>query len=175
MANDTCTSRPTTLADVGLLVLRIAIGATLLQAGLNKFFDFNNTALLMAQSGWQLPKVATVMVSFAEAGGGALLIVGLLTPLAAFAVIAVMLDAWAVDVSSMSLWEQPFNHPFALALGGVTVLFAGPGWLSVDARVWRAQWPAPVALALLLVASLVAVVTWVALNGANPIHFTTPA
>ena len=175
MATDTGTSQTTTLADVGLLVLRIAIGATLVQSGLKKFLDFDQTAVMLEQSGWQLPKVATFMIACAETGGGALLIVGLLTPLGAFAVIAAMLDAWAVNVSSMSLWEEPFNHPFALALGAVTVLFAGPGSLSADARLWRAQWPAPVAVGLLLVAILVAVVTWVALNGTNPIHFGTPA
>jgi putative oxidoreductase len=163
------------LIDVGLLVLRIAIGATLLQAGVRKFLDFDNTALMFDQSGWRLAKFATFMIALVETAGGALLILGLLTPLAACAVIAAMLDAWAVNVSSTSLWEQPFNHPFALALGSVTILFAGAGGLSLDARLWRSGWAAPLTVGLLLLAILVAVVTWVALNGTNPIHFGTPA
>jgi len=168
--------RPTTsLVDVGLLVLRISVGATLLDAGLRKAFDFDKTASLMDQAGWRLPKVATFMITFTETAGGLLLILGLLTPLAAFAVIAAMLDAWAVNVSQTSLWSQPFNHPFVLTFGAVAVLFAGAGSLSVDSRLWgRERWSPAIATGLLVVAIGVAILTWVVLNGTNPIHLGTP-
>jgi uncharacterized membrane protein YphA (DoxX/SURF4 family) len=165
----------TTLTDIGLLVLRIGVGATLLDAGLRKFLDFNTTAAMLEQHGWRLPKLATFMISTAETGGGALLILGLLTPLAAFAVIAAMLDAWAVLVSSSAVWSQPFNHPFILALGGTAILFAGAGGISLDTRLWgRSRWPAAVAVGLLVLAIVVAAITWIALNGHNPIHFSKP-
>jgi putative oxidoreductase len=69
-----------------------------------------------------------------------------------------------------------------LTLGGIALLFTGAGRLSLDSRLWGRDRPphaggAPrpsVAFGLLLIAILVAVVTWVALNGTNPIHFSTP-
>ena len=50
----------------------------------------------------------------AETAGGIGLILGLLTPLAACAVIAAMIDAWAVNVSRRAFWSEPFNVPFLL-------------------------------------------------------------
>lgn len=163
------------LVDVGLLMLRIGIGATLLDAGLRKAFDFDNTSSMLDQAGWHLPKVATFMIMFAETAGGLLLILGLLTPLAAFAAIAAMLDAWAVNVSQVSLWSQPFNHPFVLMFGAIAVLFAGAGAISIDSRLWgRERWSPAIATGLLVVAIGVAILTWVVLNGTNPIHFGAP-
>jgi hypothetical protein len=63
----------------------------------------------------------------------------------------------------------------------VTILFAGSGRFSLDARLWRDRPPhqggAPrpaSAISLLLLVILVAVVTWVTLKGTDPIHFGTP-
>jgi putative oxidoreductase len=165
-----------TAGDIGLLVLRVGIGATLLDAGLRKAFSFNEIAGMMDLSGWRLPKLATLMITLAETAGGAMLILGLLTPLAAFAVTAAMLDAWAVMLAPVKLWSAPFPHPFVMSLGAIALLFTGAGALSVDARLWRRdRWPMSIATGLLLIASLVAVVTWVALNGTNPVHFSAPA
>ncbi|MCW2686986.1 MAG: DoxX family protein [Mycobacterium sp.] len=123
------------MADIGLLILRVAVGATMLQAGLIKVFDFNTTATFMETGGWRLPESAAFTVLAAETAGGALLLLGLLTPLAACAVIAAMLDAWAVNVSGGAFWSMPFNVPFMVAVGAAAVLFTGPGALSLDAPV----------------------------------------
>ena len=88
----------TSLGDLGLLILWIGTGAAMLQAGLRKMFDYNTTAGFMESGGWRLPKLAAFMVIEAETAGGLGLLLGLLTPLAACAVIAVMIDAWAVNV-----------------------------------------------------------------------------
>jgi uncharacterized membrane protein YphA (DoxX/SURF4 family) len=71
------------LTDVGLLILRIGIGATVLQAGLRKAFDFNTAAGYMESGGWRLRKFAAFMVIAAETAGAIGLLRGLLTPLAA--------------------------------------------------------------------------------------------
>jgi putative oxidoreductase len=169
---------PTTaasLTDVGLLILRIGIGAAMLHAGLRKVFDFNTTAGFMEAGGWRLPKFAAFMVTAAETAGGIGLLLGVLTPLAACAVIAAMIDAWAVNVSAAALWSDPFNAPFLIALGATALLFAGPGGYSVDARVFgRARVSTRIAVGLLVLAIAAALLTWVALNGTNPIHFTAP-
>ncbi|MGE2689746.1 DoxX family protein [Mycolicibacterium pulveris] len=165
-----------TTADIGLLILRIGVGAAIFQAGLIKAFDFGTTVEFMAAGGWRLPTLAALMVTTAETLGGTGLILGVLTPLAAFAVIATMIDAWAVNVSAAAFWSQPFNAPFLIGIGATALLFVGAGAYSVDARVLgRTTWSPRIAMGLLVAAAAAAVVTWVALNGTNPIHFSTPA
>jgi putative oxidoreductase len=172
---DVSTPTTTSTIDVGLLVLRIAAGATVLQAGLIKAFDFNTTVGFMESGGWRLADLAALMVTAAETLGGIGLLLGALTPLAACAVIAAMLDAWAVNVSTGAFWSQPFNVPFLVAFIAAALLFTGAGAYSVDARlIGRSRWPIPVAVGLLVVAIAAALVTWIALNGTNPIHVTAP-
>lgn len=161
--------------DVALLILRLGVGAAMLQAGLRKAVDFATTAGFMEAGGWRLPKLAAFMVTAAETVGGLGLLVGALTPLAALAVIAAMLDAWAVNVAAAAFWSDPFNAPFLIALGATALLFAGPGRWSVDARLLgRRGLPLRLATGLLVVAVAAAIVTWLLLNGTNPIHLTTP-
>jgi len=170
-------STPTTtsLADVGLLILRIGVGATMLQAGLIKAFDFGSAVNFMESGGWRLPNFAVFMVTVAETAGGIGLLLGLLTPLAACAVIAAMIDAWAVNVSAAAFWSEPFNVPFLIAIGATALLFTGAGGYSIDARILgRSRFSLRVAAGLLIVAIAASLLTWILLNGTNPIHFTAP-
>ena len=172
---DAGTSTTTRVADIGLLILRVGIGAAALQAGLIKAFDFSAAVGFMESAGWRLPSLAAFMVTAAETLGGLGLIFGVLTPLAACAVLAAMVDAWAVNVSTTAFWSEPFNVPFLIGLGAAALLFTGAGAYSVDAKVLgRNTWSAKIALALLAVAFAAAVLTWISLYGVNPIHFTEP-
>jgi putative oxidoreductase len=169
------TRNTTSLIDIGLLILRVGVGAAMLQAGLRKAFDFNTTAGFMESGGWRPAKFAAFMVTSAETLGGIGLLLGVLTPLAACAVIAAMIDAWAVNVSGGAFWSDPFNAPYLIAVGAAALLFTGAGVYSADAKVLgRTSWSARIAVGLLILAIVAAVVTWVALNGTNPIHFTAP-
>ncbi|MED5816176.1 DoxX family protein [Mycolicibacterium sp. 050232] len=177
MANTTVAETATTrMTDTGLLILRVAVGATMLQAGLIKAFDFGTAAGFMESSGWRLPALGAFMVTAAETLGGIGLLVGALTPLAACAVIGAMVDAWAVNVSADAFWSQPFNVPFLAAFAAAALLFTGAGAFSVDERVFgRSRVSARAAVGLLVLGIVVAVVTWIALNGTNPVHVTKPA
>lgn len=164
-----------TTLDVGLLILRIGVGAAVLQAGLIKAFDFGTAVQFMETGGWRLATIAALMVTTAETLGGIGLILGAATPLACLAVIAAMVDAWAVNVSGAAFWSQPFNVPFLLGLGAAAILFTGPGSYSLDAKVLgRTTWSTKIAVGLLVLAFVTAIVTWIALFGVNPIHFTAP-
>jgi uncharacterized membrane protein YphA (DoxX/SURF4 family) len=177
MTTTDVTGRTTALSltDIGLLILRIGVGATILQAGLIKAFDFGTTVSFMESGGWRLPKFAAFMVTASETLGGIGLLLGALTPLAACAVIAAMIDAWAVNVSGGAFWSEPFNVPFLLAIGATALLFVGAGAYSVDARVFgRTTWSPRIAVGLLILAIAAAILTWVVLNGNNPIHFSAP-
>ena len=176
MATTETTQISTSPADLGLLILRIGIGAAMIQAGLIKALDFSTTTGFMEFGGWRLPTLAALMVTVAETAGGIGLILGVLTPLAACAVVGSMICAWAVNVSQGAFWSEPFNVPFLLFIGATTLLFTGAGAFSVDARVFgRQRWSPRIAVGLLVLAFAVAVLTWILLNGTNPIHFSSPA
>jgi putative oxidoreductase len=175
-AEATTQTSSSSLADLGLLILRIGVGAAMLQAGLRKAFDFGTTAGFMEAGGWRLPKFAAFMVTAAETAGGIGLLLGLLTPLAASGVIGAMICAWAVNVSAAAFWSDPFNAPFLIAIGAAALLFTGAGAYSVDARLFGStRVGVRIAVGLLIVAVAAALLTWILLNGTNPIHFTAPA
>jgi uncharacterized membrane protein YphA (DoxX/SURF4 family) len=174
-ALDVNTARSSSLTDLGLLILRLATGATMVQAGLIKAFDLGTTVNFMETSGWRMPQFAALMVTIAETVGGIGLLLGLLTPLAACAVIAAMIDAWAAIVSGDAFWSMPFNVPFMVAFAATALLFTGGGAFSLDARFFgNARWPGFVSIVLFIVAIGAAVATWVLLNGTNPLHLSDP-
>jgi putative oxidoreductase len=163
------------VSSFGLLVLRIAVGATALQAGLIKAFDIDAAVSFMDDNGWKMGKFAAILVTATETAGGILLLLGLLTPVAACGLIAVMIDAWAVNVAGGPFWSQPFNVPFLVTFGATALLFTGAGAYSVDAKAFgRARWPGVITVGLFVVAIAAAVTTWVLLNGTNPLHFASP-
>jgi uncharacterized membrane protein YphA (DoxX/SURF4 family) len=167
----TVAAATSTGGDIGLLILRIGLGAAVLQAALMKATDFGTTVGYLEAGGWRLPALAAFMVTAAELLGAVGLLLGILTPLAACAVLGAMLCAWAVNVSGGAFWSEPFNVPFLLAVGAAALLFTGAGAYSVDARVAaRLRWTPRMSVFLLVVAVVAAVVTWIALNGTNPIH-----
>lgn len=168
-------ARRSTLGDLGLLALRVGVAATILQAGYLKVADYDFTVSSF-EGAWQMPGLAAFMITATELLFGTMLLLGLVTPLAACALIAAMIDAWLVNVSMDVLWAAPFNIPFLLVVGLVAVLFAGPGKFSLDAAFFkRPSWPAGITIAAKVVAVLAAVATWVLLNGSNPFLFSTPA
>lgn len=166
---------PYALTDVGLLLLRFAVGATMVQAGLIKALDFGAVVTFMESGGWRMPTFAAALVTATETAGGILLLLGLLTPLAACGVVAAMIDAWLVNVSAAAFWSDPFNVPFLTAFAATTLLFAGAGAYSLDARLFgRHRWPWVISVGLLVIGIAAAVATWVLLNGTNPMHLTNP-
>jgi len=150
---------PAVLPDIGLVLLRLAVGATMLQAGLLKATDFTTTVGFMEAGGWRAPTLATAMVTAAEALGGLGLILGAITPLAACAVLAAMIDAWLVLVSGGPFWSEPFNVPFLAAFGAAALLCTGAGAYSVDRLLGRRHWPARVSVGLLALAVAAAIIT----------------
>jgi hypothetical protein len=95
--------------------------------------------------------------------------------MAARAVIAAMIDRWAVNVSAAASWSDPFNVPFLIAVGAAALLFAGAGSYSVYAKIFgKSRVGVRVAVGLPIVAVAAALLTSTLLNGTNPIHFTEP-
>lgn len=162
-------------SDFGVLILRIGAGAAVIQAGALKAVDFGTVVDFMGQAGWSPATLAATMVMATELLGGLALLLGVLTPVAACAVTAAMLCAWAANVAGDAFWANPFNVPFLLAIAAIAVLFTGAGRFSLDQLLWlRAQWPTVIPVVLLVLAIGAAVATWWLLNGENPLHLTKP-
>src|ERR1700730_4125568 len=85
--------------DIGLLLLRLTVGLTLAAHGAQKLFGWfggpglDKTGMFFEKLGFVPGRRHALMAGLAEAGGGLLLALGLVTPLAASAVFAVMLVA----------------------------------------------------------------------------------
>lgn len=166
--------------DFGLFVLRLVVGATFLYHGLQKLTGWfhgpglDGTKAMMESSGWKNPSLAAAMVTAGEVGGGALLILGLATPLAAGAVLAVILDAW--------FWKQGMHPGFQykagpgavelesiLAGAATAVIFTGPGRWSFDrARGWATR-PGAGSFGVFVLAVAAAVLTYWWLQNGNPL------
>jgi putative oxidoreductase len=123
---------------------------------------------------WRMPTFAAALVTATETAGGILLLFGLLTPLAAAGVLAAMIDAWLMNVSSgTEFWSDPFDVPFLTAFAATALLFTGAGAYSLDAKLFRRhRWPGVISVGLLVIGIAAAVATWVLLNGPNPMHLT---
>jgi putative oxidoreductase len=124
----------------GLLLIRIGFGLTLAAHGGQKLFGWfggggpRGTAGMFAKLEFRRPLAMAVLAGLAEFGGGMLLAAGLVTPLAAFVLAVVMLNAIATVHWSKGFWSTGGGYEFNLAILAVTVGLAatGPGRFSLD-------------------------------------------
>ncbi|WP_426567406.1 DoxX family protein [Streptomyces canus] len=133
-------------ADVGILLLRLAVGVTLAGHGAQKLFGWfdgpglDATGKGFADLGYEPGVFFAGLAGVSEVLGGLGLAVGLLTPLAAAATVGVMINAMSV-APNIALWsaEGPaFAYPMVFAVAALTIAAVGPGRLSLDVFFpWR--------------------------------------
>ncbi len=128
-------------SDIGLLILRVAFGALLVVHGTQKLFGWfggyglSATAKAFGSMGYSPGRFFATLAGLSEVTGGVLLILGLLTPLAAAIALGTMINAvhagWAQGFSGYEL-------PLVYALAVAAIAFTGPGRISVDhGRPWQ--------------------------------------
>ena len=126
--------------DVGLLLLRLTLGAIFIAHGAQKLFGsfggggIEGTGQFFAQNGLKPGEALAVLAGSGELVGGVLLALGLLTRLGALAVAVPMVIAIVV-VHLPGPLVGGFELPLALLAAAVVVLLVGPGRLSLDARL----------------------------------------
>ncbi len=132
-------SLPTQLTDAALLVVRLIVGIIMLAHGWQKLTVFGpaNFGQGLAQNGVPLPIFMGYLVTFTEVLGGILLIVGLLSRLAALAltidlVVAIFLVKINVGLIAPQGSGAGAELDLALIAGFLAILLAGPGRLSLD-------------------------------------------
>ena len=127
-------------SDIGMLILRVFVGLQLASHGAQKLFGWfgghglEGTGGFFEGLGFKPGRHFALAAGAGELGGGLLLALGLLTPFAAAAIVAVMLTAIAVVHADKGFFatEGGFELPLLLAVSAVCITFVGPGAVSLD-------------------------------------------
>lgn len=149
------------MAALGLLILRLVVGLTMAAHGAQKAFGwFGGPGI----TGWTgvvekmriRPAFPWAWISaLTELGGGLLLALGLLTPLAAAAITDSMLVAIALVHWPNGFWNTNRGYEFNVVIVASVVALAltGPGAYSLDALL-RLRLPEPATLLVVALATL---------------------
>ena len=167
---------------LGLLILRVGLGVVLTAHGLQKLFGWWDgeglTGFRNSRSdvGYQHADILAYVSAGGEIVAGALLVLGLFTPVAAAGALAFLINGLLATVS-----VKPHQHTFAyflpdgheyqitLIVMAVAVILAGPGRYSFDGGRGWAYRPFIGSFVALLCGIAAGVGVWVLLNGVNPL------
>jgi putative oxidoreductase len=125
--------------DAALLVLRCTLGAVFLAHGINHIFGggkIKGTAGWFESLGMRPGWLHAWLASITEIGSGALLVLGLLTSLAAAGVVGVMLVAWITNHRGNGFFifrpGEGWEYVMTLTMVGAALGILGPGYWSLD-------------------------------------------
>ena len=133
------TSDPTLAVTIAALLLRITLGVTMLAHGWNHVFrggKIAGTARWFGSIGFRAPVMQAWVASITELGAGALLILGLATPLAAAAVVGTLTVAfYANHIRNGFFIFRPgegYEYVLMIVIVGLALATIGGGALSLD-------------------------------------------
>jgi putative oxidoreductase len=126
--------------DIGLLLLRVVLGLLFVGHGTQKLFGWfsghglDGTGDFFERLGYRPGRIHAGIAGAAETAGGALLVLGLLTPLGAAAVIGVMLNAIVSLHWQNGIWndDSGIEYPVVAATAATCLAFTGAGAVSLD-------------------------------------------
>lgn len=126
--------------SIGLLLIRLTIGATLAAHGAQKLFGvfgghgIDGTAGFVQSLGFRNPKPWVYLLGASELAGGAFVAAGFLTPFGAAAIVGAMAAASIIVHGSNGFFASENGYEFPLALGATAagIAFTGPGRWSLD-------------------------------------------
>jgi putative oxidoreductase len=132
--------------DVALILLRLVAGLTLAAHGSQKLFGsfggggIAGTRTFFAGLGFRTPHLMAFAAGIGELAGGLLLALGLLTPVAALALVVVMLNAIATVHWRKGFFNSAGGYEYNLLViaTALAVAAGGPGRFSLDAAL---GWP----------------------------------
>ncbi|MFD9551984.1 DoxX family protein [Nocardia salmonicida] len=131
------TTTSTTATSAGLLVLRLGVGATMAAHGTQKLFGWfdggglDGTERFFAASGYPSAKAFAVLAGVCETLGGIGLILGLITPLAAAAILGTMLNAISVKWGGF-FSPKGVEYETILAVAAASLALTGAGGFALD-------------------------------------------
>jgi putative oxidoreductase len=124
--------------DFGLLVLRVVLGGIFVGHGLRHLFGlFHGTGLdplvaFIRASGYTDPHLLGYIAGIAELAGGALLVLGLFTPLAAGAILALLANVVVLNYHHGFFASNGIEMDVVMGAAAFALLFTGPGRVSLD-------------------------------------------
>ncbi|KXF53143.1 DoxX family protein [Rhodococcus sp. SC4] len=123
--------------DTALMILRVALGVVIAAHGYAKFFRggrIPGTAGWFESIGMKPGRFHALLAASTEVAAGILLVLGMLTPLAAALVIALMLvAAWTVHRGNgFFIVGNGWEYNLVLGLSAFVVAVAGSGTVSID-------------------------------------------
>ena len=128
-----------TARELGLLMLRLGVGASCFSHGAQKLFGWfggggvEGTADAMSSMGFEPGDTNARLAGVLETGGGALLALGLATGPAGAALTGNMIVASSVHApNGFFNTEEGYELPVTYALVGTILALTGPGRFSVD-------------------------------------------
>jgi putative oxidoreductase len=170
---------------LGLLILRVGLGAVLLAHGLQKLFGWwggqglNGFKNSLSGAGYQHADILTYCAAGGEIAAGVLLVLGLFTPLAAAGALAYLTNSLLAGMSAQHSGHGGRSFPYFLPNGheyeitlivmATAVILVGPGRYGFDAGRGWARRPFIGSFVALLVGIGAGVALWILLNGANPV------
>jgi putative oxidoreductase len=125
---------PVSTRDVASLVLRAAVGGTMIAHGVRHGQTLEGTAGWFGSIGFKQPRMQATASTVVELGAGAALIAGAATPLAASAVVGTMaVAARSVHMKNgFFITAEGYEYVLNLSAAAVALAAIGPGSLSVD-------------------------------------------
>ncbi len=168
--------------DLGLMLLRWAVGALLVAHGLQKAFGWWGGPGLdgfedsLVAAGFKYADILTYVVTGAQILAGVLLILGLFTPLAAAGALAYLINGLLVeamnahnDARLADFLTDGHEYKVIVIAAVIAIILAGPGRYGLDAgRGWSRR-PFIGSFAALLIGIGGGIALWVFLNGGNPL------
>ncbi len=130
--------------DVGLLIIRVAVGLILLAHGVKHARGREKTSNWFGSIGFRQPMLQWFLSSATEIGVGVLLIAGALTSLAAAGVIGILTVAFFSVHRAAGFWitarpDEGWEYVFVLIAAAFAIAIAGPGDISIDAEIGLAD------------------------------------
>jgi putative oxidoreductase len=125
--------------DLGLLALRCVVGAVMLAHGVNHVIGggrIAGTARWFESLGMTPGRLHAWLASGTEIGAGVLLVLGLLTPLAAAGVVGVLVVAWITNHRGNGFFifrpGEGWEYVMTLTVVALVIGAVGPGSWSLD-------------------------------------------
>ena len=168
--------------DLGLLVLRLALGALLIVHGLQHAFGLWGGPGLdgwgdkLTAMGFQYGDILTYVTTGGQIAAGVLLVLGLFTPVAAAGALAYLVTGLLAEMMAAheearlsTFFTDGHETKVFLVCAAAALVLTGPGRYGFDAGRGWARRPFIGSFIALLVGVGAGVAAWVLLNGGNPL------
>lgn len=166
--------------DLGLLVLRVALGVVFIAHGLQKAFGWWGGAGLegfketLTEAGYHNANVLTYVAAGAQMASGVLLVLGLFTPIAAGVALAFLVNSVLATFTAqradggLFVFGSAAEYLLMLTAVAAAIVLAGPGRYGFDGSRGWARRPFIGSFLALVLGIGGGVAAWLYLRGINP-------